>query len=142
MVPPRYSVLRTPFLPEPIVGIQALKDLIANLRVTFPDFKGTIEEVVVKGDQIWSRYTMTGTNAGPLGELPPTGKKMHVTGMAITRVVDGKVVEDQTYWNVLGFFSSSASRLCHRRLRRRNSRVGAEFISDHIRANARFAPAR
>jgi len=97
-------VLKTPFLPEPIVGIQALKDVITNLRKTFADFKGTIEEVVVKGDKIWSRYTMTGTNTGPLGDLPPTGKKMHVTGMAITRVADGKIIEDQTYWNVLGLY--------------------------------------
>ena len=97
-------VLRTPFMPEPIVGIQALKDAIANLRVTFPDFEGKIEELTVKGDEIWSRYTMTGTNTGPLGDLPPTGKKMHVTGMAITRVADGKVIEDQTYWNVLGLY--------------------------------------
>ena len=97
-------VLRTPFLPEPIVGIQALKDVITNLRMTFADFEGTIEEVVVKGDEIWSRYTMTGTNTGPLGDLPPTGKKMHVTGMAITRVADGKIIEDQTYWNVLGLY--------------------------------------
>jgi steroid delta-isomerase-like uncharacterized protein len=97
-------VLKTPFMPEPIVGIQALKDAIANVRATFPDFIGTIEEVVVKGDDIWSRYTMTGTNMGPLGDIPATGKKMHVTGMAITRVADGKIIEDQTFWNVLGLY--------------------------------------
>lgn len=97
-------VLKTPLLPEPLVGIEAFKDLVTNNAVAFPDFNGTIEEVVVKGDRIWSRFTMAGTNTGPLGKLPPTGKKIHVTGMAITRVVDGKILEDQTFWNVLDFY--------------------------------------
>lgn len=47
---------------------------------------------------------MTATNTGPLGDLPPTGKTFHITGMAITRVADGKIVEDETFWNVLDFY--------------------------------------
>lgn len=97
-------VLRYPILPEPLVGIEALKNMVKNNAILFSDFKGTVEELVVKGDKIWCRYTMTGTNTGPLGDLPPTGKTFRVTGMAITRVVDGKIVEDETFWNVLDFY--------------------------------------
>ena len=97
-------VLRYPILPEPLVGIEALKTMVKNNAISFSDFKGTVEELVVKGDKIWCRYTMTATNTGPLGDLPPTGKTFHMTGMAITRVVDGKIVEDETFWNVLGFY--------------------------------------
>ena len=71
---------------------------------TISDFIVTIEKVNVKDDKIWCRYSMSGIHTGPLGDLPATGKKFKVTGMAITRIVDGKIIEDETYWNVLGFF--------------------------------------
>ena len=96
--------LRSPILPEPIVGIEAFKAFITNTSAAFTDFKCTIEEVAVKGDEIWSRFSITGINTGPLGDIPATGKKFHVTGLAITRVVDGKVVEDETFWNVLDMY--------------------------------------
>ncbi len=103
IIAPKF-VIRSPFFPEPIVGIEGFKALVTNTVNTFSDFNGTIEELVVKGDRIWSRFTMKGINTGPLGELPATGKKFHVTGLAITSVVDGKIVEDETFWNVLDFY--------------------------------------
>ncbi len=97
-------VIRSPFLPEPVVGIESYKKMITNTANTFSDFNAVIEELTVKGDRIWCRFTMSGINTGPLGELPATGKKFHVTGMAITRIDNGKIAEDETYWNVLGFY--------------------------------------
>ena len=97
-------VIRSPLLPEPIVGIEGYKALVTNTSNTFSDFNATIEELVVKDDKIWSRFTMAGINTGPLGKLPATGKKFHISGLAITRVVDGKIAEDQTFWNVLDFY--------------------------------------
>lgn len=94
--------LRSPILPEPILGIEAFKEFITNTAITFTDFLCTIEEVAVKGNDIWSRFTISGINTGPLpGGIPPTGNKFHVSGLAITRVVDDKVVKDETFWNVL-----------------------------------------
>jgi steroid delta-isomerase-like uncharacterized protein len=97
-------VIRSPLLPEPLVGIENYKAMVKNTSNTFSDFNATIEEVVVEGDRIWSRFSMEGRNTGPLGDIPATGKKFHVTGMAITRVADGKIVEDDTFWNVLNFY--------------------------------------
>jgi steroid delta-isomerase-like uncharacterized protein len=97
-------VLRYPVLPQPIKGIDAYKSFIKNMAGTFSEFTATIEEVNVKGDEIWCRYSMSGVHAGPMGDVPPTGKSFQVTGMAITRVIDGKIIEDETYWNVFGFY--------------------------------------
>ena len=97
-------VLRYPVLPEPIKGIDAYKSFIKNMAGTFSEFNATIEEVNVKGDEVWCRYSMSGVHTGHMGELPPTGKSFQVTGMAITRIVDGKIIEDETYWNVFGFY--------------------------------------
>ena len=97
-------VLHTPASPKPIVGIEGYKAFVTNTSKAFSDFNCTIEELVVKGDRIWSRFTITGTNTGPLGEIPATGKKFKVYGLAITRVANGKIVEDETFWNVLDLY--------------------------------------
>ena len=103
--------LRYPILPEPIKGIDAYKDFIKTVPKTFSSFTATIEEVNVKGDKIWCRYTMKGVNTGPLGKIPATNKEFQVTGMAITRIQDGKIIEDETYWNVLGFYQQLGFKL-------------------------------
>ena len=97
-------VIHSPLFPEPIEGIEGYKDLVTNTVNTFSNFNATIEELVVKEDKIWSRFTMTGINTGLLGELPATGKKFQISGLAITRVVDGRIAEDETFWNVLSFY--------------------------------------
>ena len=96
---------RYPAFPEPAKGLDACKKLIISTSNTFSEFKGTIKEVNIKGDRIWSRYSMSGINTGPLGQIPATGKKFQITGMAITRIKDGKIIEDETYWNVWDFYN-------------------------------------
>ena len=39
------------------------------------------------------RWTFTGNHTGP-GSFPPTGKKVQVTGISISRIVNGKVAEE------------------------------------------------
>ncbi len=40
-----------------------------------------------------SRGSWTGTQTGPFGGLPPTGKKVKVSGIDIIRIENGKIVE-------------------------------------------------
>ncbi len=97
-------VLHSPFFPEPIKGKEAYKALVTSTVNAFSEFKATIDEVVVKGDNIWGRFTMEGINTGPLGELPATNKKFRISGLAVSRVVGGNIVRDETFWNVLDFY--------------------------------------
>jgi len=90
--------------PEDIVGLDAFKDYVTLLRVPFPDFNVTIDELIVKGDKIVIRWTITGTNTGPLGELPPTDKKMRVPGVRIVHLVNGKIAEDWGFFNQLDLY--------------------------------------
>lgn len=96
--------LHSPFFPEPLKGIENYKAFVTNTANTFSDFNATIIDVVVKGDKVWGRFSMEGTNTGPLGNLPATGKKFHITGLAVSQIVNGKLVKDETFWNVLGFY--------------------------------------
>jgi predicted ester cyclase len=98
-------VIRYPNLPEKIVGLEAYKEYDRMTRLSFPDFKMVIDDFFVKDDKIVSYWTLDATNTGPLatplGELPPTNNKVHVSGIAISRVVDGKIIEDVGYFNML-----------------------------------------
>jgi predicted ester cyclase len=62
-------------------------------RVAFPDARWTIQELIAEGDRVVSRWTMTGTHAGPLFDLPATGHAVAWTGIDIVRVADGQVAE-------------------------------------------------
>ena len=82
-----------------VVGIEAFKERVANLRAYFPDFNVNVEELIVKDDRIVWRWICSGTNTGTLTDIPPTGKKMQIEGVGILRVVDGKIVERVMYYN-------------------------------------------
>lgn len=86
-------------LPEYIIGLDALKNYFTNNRTTFPDMNMTIEETIVKGDKIVWRWTITGTNTGSMGEIPPTGKKVRFSGVSIALLVEGKMAEIWDFYN-------------------------------------------
>jgi len=90
---------------EEVVGLDAFKQSITSLRTQYPDFNLTFDEIIVKDDKGVFLWTVTGTNTGPLqtpmGELPPTGKKVQVSGVSISRRVNEKTVEQWVFYNML-----------------------------------------
>ena len=97
-------VLYSPFFPVGARGIDVLMYNIESNARSFPDFKLTIDSFFVKDNVIYSYWTQKGTNTGPLGRMPTTGKSTDVSGFAISRVRNGKIYEEHTYWNVLEFY--------------------------------------
>src|SRR5512146_363993 len=76
--------------------LEGLKSDIQDLRVGFPDFTLTVEDIVAYDDMVWARCTAHGTNHGPFMG-PPTGNTIEVTVIDICRFKDGKIVE---HWGV------------------------------------------
>ncbi len=62
-----------------------------------PDWRVTIEDLVVEGDRVAKRWVLRGTNTGELFGAPPTGKPVEMRAMTLYRITDGKVRE--IYWN-------------------------------------------
>ena len=65
----------------------------SGLRTAFPDMNVTLGIVVQDEDTIAFVYTLAGTHTGPLGKIPPSGKKVKIRGMQISKFKDGKMVE-------------------------------------------------
>jgi len=84
---------------EDLVGTEAYKEYVTSMRTTYPDFNVMMDELIIKDDKIIMRWTLTGTNTGPRGELPPTGNKIKVSGINVNKIVEGKTVEEWVYYN-------------------------------------------
>ncbi len=98
-------VVHDPSQPQGIFGLTALKAQYETTHAAVPDVRFSMDEMFVKGDKIAWIFTMSGTITGafrtPLGELPPTGKPFRFSGVAVDRVVGGKIAEEWVYFNVL-----------------------------------------
>lgn len=71
-------------------------------RTAFPDLSVTVDLVVAEGDFVAVRWTARGTNTGEGNGLPATGKRVEVSGVAIFRIVDGKIAEEWAAGDALG----------------------------------------
>ena len=88
--------------PEPNLGVEGFKQMVSGLLAAFPDLQFTIEDQIIAGDKVATRWMAVGTNSGALGGVPATGKKVRVSGLILDRVVDSKVVERWELWDQMG----------------------------------------
>jgi len=91
--------------PEPYVGHEGIRKWIELNRAAMPDMVMAFTEVVIQGDKIATVWTLTGTQTGPMampgGALPPSGRKVNITGLAIDYLKDGKFVKEVVVFNAL-----------------------------------------
>ena len=68
----------------------------------FPDTKVSVEDIIAVGDKVVTRWKIRGTHSGELQGIAPTGKEVTITGIIITRVDNGKAVEEWEAFDQLG----------------------------------------
>jgi steroid delta-isomerase-like uncharacterized protein len=74
-------------------GHDGVRITVAELRQAFSELSVSIEELITAGDHVIHRFTLTGTQSGPWLGLPPTGRTVRATGIAIDRVAAGVLAE-------------------------------------------------
>jgi len=83
-------------------GPEELKQLLTGFFTAFPDLRFTVEDLVAEGDKVVARWTSQGTHKGEFMGIAATGKQGATTGIAIFRIVGGKVVEEWAEMDMLG----------------------------------------
>ena len=83
-------------------GLEGLQRWLATYFVAFPDVRWTLEDQVAEQDRVLSRFTWTGTQAGPFLGLPATGKQVTVSGLVLDRIVDGKLQQSRILMDTAG----------------------------------------
>jgi steroid delta-isomerase-like uncharacterized protein len=86
-------------------GPQGFKASAVWLREAFPDYHAELHELVVDGDLVAARLTVSGTHRGPFMGVPATGRSFSVQHMHMYRVKEGKVAEHWACRDDLGQLS-------------------------------------
>jgi steroid delta-isomerase-like uncharacterized protein len=80
-------------------GRDAMKTQVQQAQAAFPDVNVSVEDLIAEGDRVVARFTFRGTHTGTyhmdMGDMPPTGRKVEVTGIIIFRFEDGKIIENR-----------------------------------------------
>jgi len=79
--------------PGQVPGPEGYRMYFSALRAAFPDLSVAPETLVGDDDSLAFAYTITGTQNGPLMGIAPTGRKIKIRGVQISKFKDGKMVE-------------------------------------------------
>ena len=74
-------------------GWNGATQAIAGIRSAFSGWTETIEDMVIEGDRVVTRYTSTGTHTGRFLGIEPTGQPVRFSEISIYRLKDGLVAE-------------------------------------------------
>ena len=87
-------VLHDPSQPEPVRGVEGVRAFVSAIASAFPDVHCTIDDMLANGDKVVQRLTARGTQQGEFQGIPPTGKSIEIWLMVISRIANGKIVEE------------------------------------------------
>jgi steroid delta-isomerase-like uncharacterized protein len=79
--------------PGQVAGPEGYRMFFSEMRIAFPDLSVALETMVADEQSLAFAYTLTGTHDGLLMGIAPTGKKIKIRGLQISRFKDGKMVE-------------------------------------------------
>ena len=88
----------------PDVDVRSLEEFRRFLELdaaTFPDNRVTIHELVAEGDLVAFWATYAGTQEGPMGPFPPSGRRMEVEFGGVFRIENGKIAHVSLTWDNL-----------------------------------------
>lgn len=97
-------VLHDSSTPEPIRGPDGFRRMVEMGAGTVD---GTIEidQVLSTDDWVVTRWTQRGTHAAETAGIEPTNEEVTITGIVVSRVEDGKLVESWQEVNVLNMLT-------------------------------------
>jgi steroid delta-isomerase-like uncharacterized protein len=76
------------------VGPEGVRAYFTELFTAFPDFDLTVRSTTSQDDRSAVHWTATGTMAGPLWGVEPTGARVELEGIDLLRVEDGRIVRN------------------------------------------------
>jgi steroid delta-isomerase-like uncharacterized protein len=72
--------------------------VVTTMHGAHPDLRFTIDDLVAEGDRVAVRWTLRGTNSGPLLGRPATGRPVELAAIVIFRIADGRIAERWAGW--------------------------------------------
>ncbi len=85
-------------LPGQPAGVEGAEYVVATMQGAHPDLRFTIEDLIAEGDRVTIRWTLRGTNTGPMLGRPPSGQPVELAAIVIFRIANGKIAERWAGW--------------------------------------------
>jgi steroid delta-isomerase-like uncharacterized protein len=73
-------------------------------RMAFPDSHVVFDDLIDCGEVVVGRWSATGTHSGPMPGLPPTGRKIAISGITIYRFDGNRISEAWEQLDLLGMW--------------------------------------
>jgi steroid delta-isomerase-like uncharacterized protein len=89
-------------LGQTVKGREGFKAYMREVCRAFPDFHNRVEELVAEGDRVAARLTYTGTHAGALLGIAPSGRRVSYAGVALFRIASAQIAEGWVLGDLYG----------------------------------------
>ena len=84
-----------------VTNLEEFRAFLKSDFATIPDSVQTIDLIFANDEYVAMRVTYSGTQKGPMGPFPASGKKLVLPFVGILRIEDGKVAEIWVEWDNL-----------------------------------------
>jgi predicted ester cyclase len=78
---------------EPVKSLAAMKKLIQELLLAFPDWHVTVEDMFAQDNKVVTRRSLAATQLARYHDIPATGPKIHAEGIHIDHIVGDKIAK-------------------------------------------------
>jgi len=85
----------------PVTSREQFVELQRGFLKSFPDQRVTLDRVIAEGDYVAVLATYFGTQTGPMGDMPATGKSVSSPFLAMFRIESGRIAEMWVEWDNL-----------------------------------------
>ncbi len=82
--------------------LSGFKQKIAGFKATFPDIEEDLQDIIVSGDTVATRWVLTGSLQQEFMGIPASGQRVRVEGMNFYRLKDGRVTDIWTQFDSIG----------------------------------------
>ena len=88
-----------------VQGLEGFRQYMRLIQAAFPDFHNSIDELIAQDDRVAGRLTYHGTHQGTIFGVAPTGTRIAYSGLALFRIVNGRIVDGFVLGDVIGLLS-------------------------------------
>jgi steroid delta-isomerase-like uncharacterized protein len=86
-------------------GTDEFMSFIEEFAAAVPAHRDSISEMIAQGDRVAYISTISGTQTGPLGDLPASGKSFTLVNIIMQRLENGKIAETWVSWDNVAMLS-------------------------------------
>jgi steroid delta-isomerase-like uncharacterized protein len=80
----------------------AWSGFMQQFTTAFPDSRIDVNSCIAEGDMVAAHWTLSGTHKAEFNGIPATGRPIKFTGIEHNRIVNGKIVEHWSQFDLVG----------------------------------------